>query len=266
MSAKYIIEDRQDKVSLITLNRPDKLNAFNNDMVLETRDAILGADADPDVRAIVITGAGNMFSAGGDMAEFKAFREESKRKGYQVSPIDQHMLERFALSMGQLSKPIIAAINGAAVGLGLTIPLACDIRIASEKAKLGAVFLRVGLNPEFGSTFNLTRIVGFAKASELLFTAKMVDAQEALAIGLVNQVAPHEELLPAAMEMARVIASMPPMGVKLAKASLRNGVDNNLASQVRQESTAINVMRDTKDYEEGINAFFEKREPVFTGR
>ena len=266
MSAKYVLEDRQDNVSLITLNRPEKLNAFNNDMVVETRDAILGADADPDVRAIVLTGAGNHFSAGGDVAAFKAFHEESKRKGYQTSPIDQHMLERFALSMSQLAKPTIAAINGAAVGLGLTLPLACDIRIASENAKLGAVFLKVGLNPEFGSTFNLPRIVGFAKACELLFTAKIIDAREAHAIGLVNQVVPHEELLPAAMEMARAIASMPPVGVKLAKASLRNGVDSNLAAQVRQESTAINVMRDSKDYEEGLNAFLEKRQPVFTGR
>jgi 2-(1,2-epoxy-1,2-dihydrophenyl)acetyl-CoA isomerase len=266
MSVKYVLEARQDNVSLITLNRPEKLNAFNNDMVVETRDAILGADADPAVRAIVLTGAGKAFSSGGDVAEFKVFRDESKRKGYQVPPIDQHMLERFALSVSQLAKPIIAAINGAAVGLGFTLPLACDIRIASEKAKLGAVFLKVGLNPEFGSTFNLPRLVGFAKACELLFTAKIIDAREAHAIGLVNQVVPHDELMPIAMEMAREIASMPPMAVKLAKANLRNGLDGHLAAQVRQEFAAIKVMRDSTDYDEGLNAFMEKRPPVFTGR
>lgn len=266
MSSKHILVERQDRIVTITLNRPDKLNAFVNDMVLQLRDAILEADRDPDTRVIILTGAGRAFSSGADVDAFRAAFEESKRVGYQVTSIDQQQLEGFAIRMRQVTKPILAAVNGAAVGFGFTLALACDIRIASEQARFGAIFLRVGLTPEFGGSYNLTRLVGIAKACELVFTARIVDAQEAKEIGLVNTVVPHDQLMAATLEMARSIAAMPPLAVRLAKGNLYNGLDAHLATQIHQELMANRICRDSQDYAEGVTAFLEKRPPVFRGR
>ena len=143
MDPKSILIERQDHIFTITLNRPDKLNAFINDMLVEVREAVTGADADPETRTIIITGAGRAFSAGADLNAFKSALEESKRQGRQVTGVDQQLLAQFAVEMDRLSTPVIAAINGPAVGVGFTLPLACDIRIASERATLGGVFVRV---------------------------------------------------------------------------------------------------------------------------
>ena len=266
MSPKYLLVDRQDRIVVITLNRPEKRNAFLNDMVLDLRDAIAEADRDPEVRVIVITGAGSAFSSGADVDAFREAFEESQRVGHQVHAIDQEQLNQFGVAMRQITKPIIAAVNGPAVGLGFTLAIACDIRIASEQAAMGAIFLRVGLTPEFGSSYNLTRLVGIAKACELVFTARVVDAQEALQIGLVNQVVPHDQLMPRVSEMAGAIASMPPVALRLAKGNLYSGMDANLLSQMHEELMANRICRETKDYAEGIAAFLEKRPAVFTGR
>ncbi len=266
MSPKYILVDRQDRIVVITLNRPDKRNAFVNDMVLELRDAIVEADRDPEVRVVALTGAGTAFSSGADVAAFRAAFEESQRLGHQVHAIDQEQLERFAVTLRQVTKPIIAAVNGPAVGLGFTLAIACDIRIASEKASLGAIFLRVGLTPEFGSSYNLTRLVGIAKACELVFTARVVDAEEARELGLLNRVVPHDRLMPEVLEMAGAIAAMPPVALGLAKGNLYNGMDAHLIPQIHQELMANRICRDTHDYAEGITAFLEKRQPVFTGQ
>ncbi len=266
MSPKYILVERRDRAAVITLNRPETRNAFLNDMVLETREAILAADADPQVRVIVITGKDPAFSSGADVDAFLQAFKDSKRLGYQVHSIDQEQLERFAVELRQVTKPVIAAVNGAAVGLGFTLAIACDIRIASDQARMGAIFLRVGLTPEFGSSYNLTRLAGIARACELVFTAKIVNAQEAKEMGLVNKVVPHKDLMPATFEVAQQIASLPPLAMKLAKANLYNGMDATLLAQSHQELMANHLCRETKDYEEGITAFVEKRQPVFTGR
>ena len=264
--SKDILVERKEAVALITLNRPATRNAFINDMVVELERAIVEADYDEHVRVIVITGAGQAFSSGADVDAFKQAFVDSKRLGYQVHSIDQENLERFSLRLRGITKPVVAAINGAAVGLGFTLSLACDIRIASDKARLGAIFARVGLSPEFGSSYYLVRLIGIAKACELVFTAKIVEAKEALELGLVNRVVPHEKLMDETMAFAREIAALPPMAIKLAKANLYSGLDANLLSQGHQELMANQILRETKDYAEGITAFIEKRPAKFTGR
>jgi len=259
-----ILVDRQDHVLTITLNRPDKLNAFNHVMFQELYDAVMAGDRDSSVRCVIITGAGRAFSAGADIAAFKAAVEENKRTGiHTASAVDQVLLERFSDEIGKTSVPIIAAINGPALGLGFTLTIGCDIRFISDKATMGAVFARMGLTPEFGSTYNLVRLVGIATACELVFNAKVVTAQEAKDLRLVNHVVPHDELMPKAMAMAKNIASFSPTAIRLAKKNLYAGLDSTRATQAHLEIWANRIARATPDHEEAVNAFLEKRAPVF---
>ncbi len=270
MAFQYITYEAKDHIATITLNRPDIMNAVKPAVLEELAEASSVANKDLAVRVILFTGAGRAFSAGADMDYLKESMAELKAKGkaFAVEQAAAHddVTSAFAISLRQISKPILCAVNGAAVGFGFTLALACDIRIASDKAQLGGVFLRVGLTPEFGSTYNLVRLVGLAKACELVFTAKIVTAQEALQIGLVNQVVPHDQLMPATVEMARTIASLPPISMKFAKQNLVNGFDGSLAAQIAAENAANRICRDTEDYAEGVNSFLEKRKPVFKGR
>jgi len=165
-----------------------------------------------------------------------------------------------------MSKPSIAAVNGAAVGFGCTLPLACDLRIAAEEARMGPIFVRVGLTPDFGSTYNLVKIVGIAKALELALTGKIIDAKEAKEIGLVNQVVPASELMAATHEMAMSIAQKPPIAVALAKKGLHQAVDATLVEQLQYEAFALHLCFQTDDHLEAVKAFLEKRQPVFKGR
>ena len=263
MSPEHIKIDNQDGIYTITLNRPDKRNAFINAMIYETADAFDEADRDSGVRVIVITGEGKGFSSGADVAAFQRAYEEFKQTGKHTSALDHGKLEEFALSIRQVKKPIIAAINGPAVGLGFTLAVACDIRIAAENARLGAIFMTMALTPEFGSSYSLTRLVGIAKACELVFTAKIVDAQEALAIGLVNQVVPTDQLMTVTMEMAKTIASFSAPAMAMSKQNLYNGMDANVVTQARGETLANMICRQMPDHGEGIAAFLEKRTPAF---
>lgn len=266
MSPEHILLERDEHVLTVTLNRPEKLNAATNEMLQEIRDAVMEAEADPETRCIVMTGAGRAFSAGADLAHFKKFIDETKRTGVLVESINQELLNKFTLEIAAMSTPMIAAINGAAVGFGLTLAINCDLRIAADTARLGAIFLRVGLTPEFGSTYNLTRLVGIAKANELVFTAKIIEAAEAKEIGLVNQVVPQGELIEAVMETARTIAGFSPIAMGYAKRNLKKGMDGSLAAQSYEEILANRICRVTTDYEEGVTAFLEKRQPTFNGR
>jgi enoyl-CoA hydratase/carnithine racemase len=265
MGYETILLAKEDGIATLTLNRPEKLNAWSARMAEEFRDALHSIDADSSVRVVVITGAGRAFCAGADVEGFdqaiqarrspaQTVRDETRRDFLGCT-----LVRRMAL-------PFIAAINGPAVGIGLTLPLACDIRIASDRARLGAIFSRMGLIPEFGSTYNLPKIVGIAKACELVFTGKMVDAREAEKIGLVNQVVPHDDLLRAAMEMASAIAQGPPIAIQMAKLSLYQGLDADLHTQSIWERLVQNYLKQTEDHREGVSAFLEKRPPVFKDR
>jgi 2-(1,2-epoxy-1,2-dihydrophenyl)acetyl-CoA isomerase len=234
-------------------------------MAEEIKEALREIDNDTDVRVVVLTGAGRAFCAGGDIKGFNADIEK------QLSPPQRVRQETNTDTLGcteirRMLVPFIASINGMALGVGLTLPLACDIRIASDKATMGAIFSRMGLIPEFGSTYNLVKIVGIAKACELVFTGKIIEAAEAERIGLVNQVVPHEKLEEVTMEMARAIANNPPIAIQLGKLSLYKGLEANYQTQAIWERLVQNYMKITEDHNEGVRAFLEKRKPVFKGK
>ena len=265
MNYETLLYEKADGIATITFNRPEKLNAYTDQMGEEFMDAIKASDEDEEVRVVVLTGAGRAFCAGADVGGFSQAIEEGKVQRAGDNPVSSGAWDS-PLIMRSLRKPIIAAINGPAVGVGFTISIACDIRIASEEARLGAVFARVGLIPEFGSTYTLPRLIGIAKACELCFTAKIIGAQEAKEIGLVNEVVPASELMQVTHEMAATIASMPPISIRLMKRGLYQGLDADLATQLQFEATGLYIAFRTEDHAEGVKAFLEKRRPEFRGR
>ncbi len=265
MNYKTIILEKKEGIATITLNRPEKLNAWSAQMGEEFLEALNDIDNDNMVRVVVITGAGRAFCAGADVGGFDAAIKA------ELSPAQRVRNETKKDVLGctvirRMLVPFIASINGPAVGVGLTLPLACDIRIASDKARMGAIFSRMGLIPEFGSTYNLPQIVGIAKACELVFTGKIIEADEAERIGLVNQVVPHDDLQTVTMDLARSIAQGPPLAIQMAKLSLYQGLDANFQNQSIWERLVQNYLKYTEDHKEGVRAFLEKRQPAFKDR
>ena len=262
MSYTTLVTEKKDQIGTITFNRPDVLNALSQLGFREFIQALKEMDADDGIRVVVITGAGRAFSAGLDIDEA---RQGPPETGLQVVPL-QDTVAWIPHIMRNMRKPIIASINGPAAGGGFTIALASDIRIASEDAKLGAGFVRVGLIPELGSSYTLPRLIGIAKACELIFTGKTVDAREAKAIGLVNEVVPRDELTAATYKMATEITKAAPMALQLAKKVLYQGLDSDLVSQLHFEQLGQSTCFRSEDFREGTQSFLEKRKPVFKGR
>ena len=265
MPDKYetLLYEKKGHVLLLTLNRPDKLNAWSVQLENEFLEALAAANADPEVRVILITGAGRAFCAGGDIQGFSQGLGQSRDGGGPTSLVarDGSPEVPIALSRG---KPVIAAINGHAVGIGLTMPLACDIRIASDRAKLSVRFVKVGLTPECGSTRYLAASAGLGNALFMALTGRIVDADEALRRGLVDQVVPHEQLMDVAMGLAEEIAANPPSAVWAAKRIIHeNLAEHDLRRVVTQEGFAIREARRLPDHAEAVTAFLEKREPSF---
>ncbi len=259
-----ILYERRGRVALITLNRPERLNAWTNTMENEFIAAVEQANHDPNVGAIVVTGNGRGFCAGADIVGF------TRRFSADGSPVETEspMLAQvssqevpIALAAG---KPSIAAINGAAIGVGLTMPLACDIRIASEAARFSARFVRVGLTPECGSTRYLPLVAGLPNALFLALTGRIVNANEALARRLVDRVVPADVLLDEALLLANEIATNPLDATWAAKRLLhQNALEQDLRRVVTQEAYSIRELRRTPEHREAALAFMEKREPVF---
>lgn len=249
---------RDGAVLTITLNRPDVLNAFNGAMHKALNVALKEARAD-EVRAVVVTGAGRGFCVGQDLTEF---RDAAGDIGDRLRSTYHPNI----LAIRALEKPVIAAVNGAAAGAGMNLALGCDIRLASTAARFGETFVKRGLHPDWGGTYFLPRLVGMAKAAEMIFTGDMVDAAEALRIGLVSAVYPPEELMPAAYDLARKIAAGPPIAIRLAKRALYHGEGTDLRGGLEFETFAQNVCFETEDAREGIRAFVDKRAPHFKGR
>lgn len=266
---KEITFETDQNIATITLNRPESLNLLTMEMMGEVIDAVKVAEADEGVRVVVLTGAGRAFSAGANLNVMAERIEARKRgEGHEIDRpyFGRKFVDQIPWVFRNLTKPIIAAINGPAAGGGLTLALGCDIRIASENAKFSAAFVRVGLIPELGSTYNWTRIVGIAKACELVFTGKAIGAKEAEAMGLVNQVVPHDALMSTTVEMARAIAETAPIAVSLAKRLLYQGLDSDLPTQLQAETFGMGYCYQTQDHEEGVRAFLSKRKPVFKGK
>lgn len=266
MEYETVILEIKDQIATITLNRPEKMNAENNKMADELLDVFRAVDRMDEARVVVITGAGKAFCAGADLKERFLPRIEEKKKGV-IKDVTQEFSEVGSLALAHIRKPTIAAVNGPAVGVGCTMALGCDIRIASAEAKFGFPFVRVGILPEFGSTYYLPRLVGIGKACELVFTGQTIDAQEAKEVGLVNQVVAPGQLQEVTYGMAGKILKMPPMAVQLSKRALYQGMRApDLASQLQYETFALVHLLGTRDHEEGVKAFLEKREPIFKGQ
>ncbi len=265
MEYQDILYETRDRVLTLTLNRPDKLNAFTSRMMNELLDALDRADADDEVRVIIVTGAGRGFCAGADLSGGPGTfdnRESDSEVG-----LDQHRDGggRVSLRIFDCKKPMIAAINGPAVGVGITLTLPMDIRLASERARVGFVFSRRGLVPEACSSWFLPRVVGISQALEWIHSGRVFDAREALEGGLVRSVHPHDELLPAARELAReIVDNASAVSVALARQMLWKmlGADHPMEAH-RVESRAIYAMGELADAREGIAAFLEKRKSDF---
>lgn len=267
MDYKEILVEVQDHIATVTLNRPQKLNAYTSLMGDELTYAYTILGKDDDVRVILMTGAGRGFCSGADVSA--VFQKQIHEQGASETPkAPQVVHPRSGLhyALYNCQKPTIAVINGAAVGIGLTLTLLQDIRIMAEEASMGAIFARMGLMPELGSTFMLPRLIGLAKALELIYTARVVKAKEALEIGLVNQVVPGEGLLAAAREMAKQIAALPPLALTMSKRALYQGAENDFDAAVQTETFGLDSLFKTRDHKEAVAAFLEKRQPTFHGR
>jgi 2-(1,2-epoxy-1,2-dihydrophenyl)acetyl-CoA isomerase len=264
MSYKCLLYDVQDGIAILTMNRPERLNALGDTLRDDLYAAIVRASSDLDVRAIILTGAGRGFCSGGDV---KAMNE-AKERGQTRPLLDKvaPLRDRVVLAMRDAPQPIIAAVNGPAAGAGMNVALACDIRIASTTAKFGETFVNRGLHVDWGGTYFLPRLVGMAKACELIFTGRVIEAEEALALGIVSQVVPLEELLPTALALARAIADGPPIAIRLAKRALYHNQDVDLRAALEFETYAQNICAETADAQEGIRAFVDKRTPRFRGQ
>jgi len=270
MSSPLLRVERDGGVVLLTFQDPDRLNAMTEAMGLALRDATGVLRGDASLRAAVLTGAGRAFSAGGDleMIEAKA-RLGAASPGGAVREENRAFMERFYrlyLSVRDLPFPTVAAIAGPAIGAGLCVALGCDVRVAARDAKLGLNFTRLGIHPGMGSSWTLPRLVGPARAAELLFTGRIVDGLEAERIGLVNRAVERAEVLPAALELAREMAASAPLAVRGAKQALARSLAATLDEQLRFEAEQQALNYESADLREGLKAAREKRAPRFEGR
>ncbi len=260
-SFETILFDIAEGVATITLNRPDRLNALTTSISQEMLAALKTCARDDMVRCVVITGAGRAFSAGQDLAEFAQVDDD-----FSVADHLRHGYHRLVLAMHQLEKPILAAVNGVAAGAGLGLALAADMRIASDKASFVTAFIGIGLAPDSGVSWHLQRLIGPARAFELLATGRKVGAEEALRLGLVNQVVPAESLEETVNGLARQLAQGPTRGIGLTKRTLNKAADMTLAQALEYEAQIQEIAIRTRDHREGVLAFLEKRPPKFEGR
>lgn len=254
-----ILIEKQGKIAILTINRPDKLNALNYQVHREGVRALDELKRDDSVQVLIITGAGEKaFVAGADISEFVAKSPVQQRTIFQERTLFN--------SIDSFPKPVIAMINGYCLGGGCEIALSCDIRIASDKAKIGQPEINLGIIPGGGGTQRLTRLVGEGKAMELILTGEMIDAQTALSIGLVNHVYPHDSLRDKTLELATKIAEKSPIALQMAKEAVKTASRTLLEEGLRREVDLFSICFSTEDKEEGVKAFLEKRKPIFKGR
>ena len=265
MTSPLLVE-KQDAVLTVTLNQPERRNPISDLAMIDALiDTMAEADADLGVRVVILTGAGTAFSSGGDLKQMKAGvglragLPAQTRRNYRTG------IQRLPLAFHALEVPVIAAVNGPAIGAGLDLATMCDIRIAAESAKFAESFVKVGIVPGDGGAWLLPRIVGFSRATELALTGEMFDAKQALEWGLVSHVVPDGELMVKAREIAGKIAANPPHAVRMTKRLLREGQTATLANILEMSAAMQSLAHATKDNDEAIDAFIEKRAPVFRG-
>ncbi|MBI4641611.1 MAG: enoyl-CoA hydratase/isomerase family protein [Candidatus Tectomicrobia bacterium] len=247
------------------MNRPERMNALNWQLLDDLNAAIKKANGDDEIRVMILTGKGNGFCTGADLSQDA--REGVPDPGRRVKLQPFQRFGELAILLRETDKPVIAAVNGAAVGAGFAVALGCDIRIASDRARFSSIFVKRALVPDTGATYYLPRLIGVGKALEMMFTGEIIGAEEAERIGLVNRVVPHEELMGVTKELAEKIAKGPPIAIELTKRIVYKGLGvGDLATQVGYEGWAQSVCAQSEDVKEGRQAFLEKREPMFKGR
>ena len=263
MSDVMLVE-RVGHVAVLTLNRPHKLNALDGELREAMHDAVEAIRADDDVRAVVVTGAGRGFCSGADLT--------SGGRGEPAPPTQNDQLDdlgwvgRQALAVYGLDKPVIAAVNGVAAGAGMSLALACDMRVGSEQTRFKTVFIERNLSPDSGMSFFLPRIVGYSRAADLIYTSRTVDAEEAHRIGLLDRLVDHDELMERAIELASQMTDWPPLALRVSKRVLQHNVECDLAEALRYELTSLSYgNRAVNDRKESLAAFRERRKPKFTG-
>jgi enoyl-CoA hydratase len=260
MELKNTLYEKNEGIATITINRPDALNALNQETILELSTSLEDAEKDESIRVIVITGAGDRaFSAGADLRMMKG---ASAVKGTELSRIGQNLTTQ----VETCGKPVIAAINGYALGGGIELAMACDIRIASETAQIGQPEINVGLIPGWGGTQRLPRLVGRGIAKELIFTGKRIDARTAEHHGLVNMVVPPDQLQAKVKELAVELTGKPPIAVRFIKKLVNDSTETHPESGLMEEAEAFGLVASTEDFNEGVTAFLEKRKPQYKGK
>ena len=261
MGGGTVLIEQADGVATVILNRPEARNALDLTMREELEAGLVLLEADPGVRALILTGAAGHFCAGGDVKLMQAARTTAAEGEARV-----RLLGRAVRALARFRAPTIAMVDGVAVGAGCNLALACDLIVASDRARFGEVFARIGLIPDGGGVHSLPRRVGLARAKELVFTADIIGAAEAERIGLVNRVVPADRLQDETRALARRIAGGPPRALALAKSLLNRSLDLDLDVALDWEALGQGMMIETDDHREGLAAFFDKRPPRFTGR
>jgi len=254
MAYQNIIVEKEENIAVITFNRPDAMNALNNQTRAEFREAVAAVAADDEIKVLILTGSGKAFVAGSDIKEFN-----------QTTPYVAHNINRLGEMVEKLEKPVIAAVNGFCLGGGNEIAMGCDIIIASDKAKFGQTEVNIGIIPGGGGTQRLPRLIGACRAKELIYTGDIIGAEEAYRLGLVNRVVPADQLMATARELAKKIATKSAAALKLAKTAINRGMQTNLESGLKYEYELYSLALSLEDKVEGVNAFLEKRAPKFVG-
>ncbi|MEM7018149.1 MAG: enoyl-CoA hydratase-related protein [Pseudomonadota bacterium] len=256
MSYNTLLYDVEDHVCTVTFNRPEKMNTWNATVAYELSEALQAANADAEVRAIIITGAGRAFCAGADLGgggDTFANRDQPKEENVGRNPKN--------VFPNEIQKPVIAAINGPAVGVGMTYPMLCDIRLATENAKMGFVFTRRGMMPELAAHLLVQRVAGFSNAADVLLSGRIFTGKEAAEMGIVSRALPLEELMPTARAMAADYANTAPASVAITKRLLWKGMESNPADMMAAEGPPFAWLGNQADAKEGVMSFIEKRQP-----
>jgi 2-(1,2-epoxy-1,2-dihydrophenyl)acetyl-CoA isomerase len=262
MSYQYITVTTAGAIAKVTMNRPEVLNAVSMHMAQELLDALEKLHQEKEIRAVILSGNGRAFSAGGDVKQMRSIIDDNPAQ-YFSAPLEVY--NQLIMAMRRLPKPLIAAVNGMAAGAGFSLALACDVRIAAENAKFTQAFVRIGLVPDCGATFFLPRIVGWAKAMELMMTGELIDAAKAQQLGIVNLVVKEDELASTADFFANQATNLPTMAVARLKELMDTSYTSTLAAQLEREARLQIECAATADFAEGVKAFTEKRAAQFKG-
>jgi enoyl-CoA hydratase/carnithine racemase len=262
MSDPHVLYRIDGSIATLTLNRPEAKNAFSHEMITLWNQYLKEAREDPHVKVIIVTGNGDTFCSGGDIRNMA----DGKLRSWDMKRFVWDGVHRIVLTLEDLDKPVIAAINGSALGAGLDMAIMCDLRVCSDRAKLSESYILMGLVPGDGGAYFLPRLIGIGKALELFLTGDIISPQKALEIGLVNQVVPHDQLMEETMVLAEKIASKPPLAVRMTKRAVYQSQTSTLRSHLDYISSQLALLTETQDHQEAARAFLERRKPFFTGK